>query len=166
MVSMEDTNRRWFECGATEFITKPVDRNRLSAIVKRCVRRGVSGPVLVVDDNGNTREMVCRTLKEQGLSVIEAEDGVKALELIADQTPVLILLDLVMPIMNGFDFLEHVREDDALATVPVVVMTALDLSEDDRLRLDKKNVEQIVEKGVDLREELLGQIRMHIQEAS
>lgn len=166
MVSMEDANRKWFECGATEFITKPIDRNRLNSIVKRCVRRGVTGPILVVDDNSNTRELVCRSLIEQGLSVTEAEDGVKALELISTQTPVLILLDLVMPNMNGFDFLERVRENEELASVPVVVMTALDLSAEDRQRLDKKNVEQIVEKGVDLRAEVLGQIRMHIKEAS
>lgn len=165
MVSMEDFSNEWRESGAAEFLSKPIERGQLNRIIQECMQDGNHGPVLVVDDNSGTRELIVRSLQDAGLPAIEAEDGVEALEKMQRYAPSLVLLDLIMPRMNGFEMLELASKEPALRSIPVVVMTALDLSDEDRDRIGAC-AKWVVEKSPDLREELLEQIRMHIKEAS
>jgi CheY-like chemotaxis protein len=164
MVSMEDLGNEWHKAGAADALSKPIDRGHLNRIVQKCIQGGHKGPVLVVDDNSGTRELIARSLRDAGLSMIEAEDGLDALEQMRCHAPVLVLLDLIMPRMNGFELLEAAHKEPALRDIPVVVMTALDLSPEDRARLGIC-ADWVVEKSPDLREEILTQIRMHIKEA-
>ena len=157
MVSMEDFSEAWRAAGAAGFLTKPVDRARLGELVQACLKPEGDGSVLLVDDNDGTRALIARTLQEAGLSVIEAEDGLMALEQMRRHAPSLVLTDIIMPRMNGFDFLEAIQQDPGLREIPVVVMTALDLSEQDRDRLAGRAC-RVMEKNPDMRAEILRQI--------
>jgi CheY-like chemotaxis protein len=119
---------------------------------------GAGQSVLVVDDNHATRELIARTLIGASFQVIQAEDGAQALSILEQQTPMLILLDLILPNMNGFDFIARLRQHHHWQRLPVVVMTAMDLSRSDRADLEGK-VLGIVQKGVHLRQDLLEHVR-------
>ena len=89
----------------------------------------MTGPdhaILIVDDDEDIRELLAELLREEGYRVVTAENGRAALARLrsAEAAPCLILLDLMMPVMNGFEFLEAFRSDPALASIPVAVVTA------------------------------------------
>jgi signal transduction histidine kinase/CheY-like chemotaxis protein len=158
MVTIVDTeHERGFALGAVDYLTKPVDWKRLLAVVGGLRDAGRPGPVLIVDDDPAMREMVRRGLEREGIPVVEAEDGRAALSRLAPR-PALILLDLMMPEIDGFEFLETLRGLPEFAAIPVVVFTARDLTPEDRARLDGR-VERIVAKGGLSRDELLKEIR-------
>jgi CheY-like chemotaxis protein len=159
MVTIVDTEReRGFALGAVDYLTKPVEWKRLLAVVRGLRDAGQPGPVLVVDDDPAIREMVRRGLEREGIPVVEAEHGRAALSRLAAPRPALILLDLMMPEMDGFEFLETLRGLPEFAAIPVVVLTSRDLTPEDRARLDGR-VERIVAKGAVGRDELLQAIR-------
>jgi CheY-like chemotaxis protein len=115
--------------GAADFMTKPVDRQRLAAILRDHCAGASSGSVLVVEDDLPTREALCRTLISMGYAAHAAVDGRSGLEwLAAHPAPSLILLDLMMPEMDGFEFLRELRQRPALVDVPVIVVTAKELT--------------------------------------
>src|SRR5262245_19174176 len=127
---LEDKNLG-FALGASEYLTKPIDRKRLAALVKRYVPTAAAGPVLVVEDDAATRSMLGKTLAKAGWQVTEAENGRVALERMQTTSPALILLDLMMPEMDGFEFLDALRHHQPRRQVPVVVITAKTLTEED-----------------------------------
>ncbi len=129
--------------GAADYIVKPVDWERLRAVMERF--RGGASSVLVVDDDTDTRERMRQVLEKSGWRVNEAVDGEDALRKVAQATPQVVLLDLTMPVMDGFEFLSAFRERPGCGDVPVVVLTARDLTNDDRRRLRGAN--QVLSKG-------------------
>ncbi len=157
MMTIIDDKNMGFALGASEYLTKPIARDRLTTILRRYVRRDGRRRVLVVEDDQSTRDMVRRALEEERCDVIEAENGRHALEQLATGGVDLILLDLMMPEMDGFEFLEELRRGNGDA-IPVVVMTAKELTEADRRRLSG-SVQRIVEKGAHGRDELLTHVR-------
>jgi two-component system, chemotaxis family, chemotaxis protein CheY len=80
--------------------------------------------ILVVDDDPDLRDTLLILLKDRGFAVRAAANGRAALEQINAERPCLILLDLMMPEMNGWQFIEHVRQDPSLSSIPIVIMTA------------------------------------------
>jgi CheY-like chemotaxis protein len=158
MLSVVDDKNMGFSLGASEYLTKPIDRSRLTAILAKYGRDGHQGSVLVVEDDGATRSMLKRSLEGSGWHVTEASNGRVALERVAEGCPDLVLLDLMMPEMDGFEFLEEFRGSAGCQAVPVVVLTAMELTEQDRRRLNG-GVERIVEKGTYGREQLLAEVR-------
>ena len=157
MLSILDDERLGMTLGAAEYLTKPIDRDRLSAIVAKYRPRTGTGTVLVVEDDPAVRAVFRRVLERDGWHVVEAEDGRIGLERIAEASPALVLLDLMMPQMDGFAFLDALRQDPS-SSVPVVVITAKDLSAEDHRRLNG-GVQQILQKGAYEREELLQRVR-------
>lgn len=157
MLTMVDERRRGFTLGAADYVTKPIDRDRLVALIRQH-RRDTSAPVLVIEDDAPTRELVRRTLEREGCRVIEAADGRAGLARLAEIRPALIILDLMMPEIDGFQFLEVLRAHPDWREIPVIVATAMSLSADERARLDGF-VNRIIEKGGATRETLLGQLR-------
>jgi hypothetical protein len=155
MLTIVDDRNLGYALGAAEYLTKPVDRERLVAVLKK-YRRDL--PVLVVDDDPVLRELLGRTLATAGYTVVEAENGRVALERLREVSPSVILLDLMMPEMDGFEFLVALRDHDAWREIPVVVITARDLSAEDRARLNGR-VERILQKGAYGREALLTEVR-------
>jgi CheY-like chemotaxis protein len=118
-----------------------------------------------VDDEENVRELTRRMLESEGLRVREAANGQEALDEIRRQAPGLIILDLMMPVMDGFEFLRQLREDADISDLPVIVVTAKDLTQEDRTRLDGL-VTQVLAKGGFRREDVLERIRRTLARAS
>jgi signal transduction histidine kinase/DNA-binding response OmpR family regulator len=158
MLTIVDNKNLGYALGAADYLTKPVDRDRLVAILQKYPREDPSRPVLVVEDDAATREMLRRMLDKEGWRMTEAEHGRVALERIAAHRPALILLDLMMPEMDGFQFVAEVRKQEAWRSIPIIVVTAKDLTEADRLRLNGY-VDRILQKGAYSREELLCEVR-------
>jgi CheY-like chemotaxis protein len=163
MVSMVDDKSTGYTLGATSYLTKPVDRERLLESISR--HRGAAGEVLIIEDDEHTRGMLARVLAKAGWAVTEAEDGQQGLAALEANTPQLILLDLMMPVMDGFEFLREVRARPEWRDVPVIVVTAKDLSEADR-RLLSERVEQVLTKGMYSRDELIGVVRAALSEVA
>jgi CheY-like chemotaxis protein len=154
---VEDRNMG-FALGASEYLTKPIDRKRLAALVKRYVPSPTAGPVLVVEDDAPTRALLGRALTKAGWIVAEAENGRVALQRIEESRPALVLLDLMMPEMDGFEFLDVLRRDENRRGIPVVVITAKTLTDADRRRLNG-GVERVVQKHALDAEALLAEVR-------
>ncbi len=162
MVSMVDDKDIGYALGASDYLLKPFDRDKLSEVLRRYRCAEPPCPVLVVEDDPATREVIRRTLEGDGWQVSEAENGRVALTSVAAKIPDLILLDLMMPEMDGFEFVAELRRNEAWRRVPVVVVTAKDLSREDRERLDGY-VRRIFQKGAFSRDELIREIRLLLQ---
>jgi hypothetical protein len=154
MVTVVENRNLGYTLGVSDYLTKPVDRDRLVTVLRRHTRGARSGPVLIVEDDAAMRQLLRRMLVGEGWAVIEAENGRVGLERVAEHTPGLILLDLMMPEMDGFEFVARLREREPGSTVPVVVVTAKDLTDEDRRRLNS-NVQRVIEKGAQDRDGLL-----------
>ena len=141
--------------------TKPVERGRLVQLLERYAPVGAERRSLVVDDLPTNRNLLRRALEQEGWQVSEAENGRVALECLADELPSLILLDLMMPVMDGFEFVMELRKVAAWRDIPVVVVTAKDLTDDDRRRLNGGVVGLIQKGGMEL-ESLLAQLREQV----
>jgi CheY-like chemotaxis protein len=161
MVTMTDDRELGYALGATEFLTKPVDRTQLMRLLERYAPEGAERIALVVDDRADNRDVLRRALENEGWQVSEAEDGKVALAEVADRAPSLILLDLMMPVMDGFEFVLEMRKRDASRAIPIVVVTAKDVTEADRRRLGGDVVGLIQRRGMD-RESLLAQVREQV----
>jgi CheY-like chemotaxis protein len=157
MLTIVDDKNIGYTLGAADYLTKPIDWGRLAVILQkyRCAHPPCT--VLVVEDEADTRDMLRRMLEKAEWAVTEAENGRVALQHMAESQPHLILLDLMMPEMDGFAFIEALRHQDAWRSIPIVVVTAKDLTPDDRRRLNGY-VERILQKGAYSREELLREI--------
>jgi len=146
MLTMVDDKNIGFALGATDYLTKPIDRGRLSALLGRYRCTGEVCGVLLIEDDEPTREMMRALLTREGWNVLEASNGRVALECMEAACPDLILLDLMMPEMDGFEFARRLHERPEWRAIPVIVLTAKDITEADRLRLNG-HVEKIVPKG-------------------
>ena len=120
--------------------------------------------VLVVDDDPDVRAVLGRMLDKAGYRVVEAEHGRAALARIAEARPDLILLDLMMPEMDGFDFLDELRRGEGARGIPIVVVTAKDLTADDHRRLNG-SVERILQKSALDRDALLAEVGELVSES-
>jgi PAS domain S-box-containing protein len=153
---MANERGKAFRLGASEFLTKPVNPNHLARVVKRYSGDSV-GRVLVVDDDPDQRRRVRDLLEKEGLEVDEAGDGRGALTRLDEQWPDLILLDLLMPGMDGFAFLEELHRRGEEHSVPIVILTAKDLTGADYQRLGVP-IEKILRKESLGREQLLAEV--------
>jgi signal transduction histidine kinase/DNA-binding response OmpR family regulator len=154
MATIVDDKNMGFALGAADYLTKPIDRERLSQLLKKFPCAHLASPALVVEDEPALRALVRRMLEKEGWVVAEAENGRVALERVAENRPELIVLDLMMPEMDGFTFIEALRQNEAWRAIPVVVVTAKDLTAEDRARLNGQ-VQQVLHKGSYSRDELL-----------
>lgn len=164
MVSMLRDKHLGFSLGAADFLTKPIDQNRLRTVMQKFVQQS-NGKVLVVEDDPNNRDMLVRFLKKESFVTEEAANGREALERLNQNTCDLILLDLMMPEMDGFEFLEKIRANQKLSKIPVVVVTAKELDRNDYERLHGR-VEEIYRKGAMNREQLLNEVKSLISHSA
>ena len=163
IVSIVDEARRGIALGAVGYLTKPIERDKLLAVLDR-FRAGPRPSVLVVEDDTDQREAVRAILAGQGWSVREAANGRIALQALEHESPDLVLLDLMMPEMDGFQFVAVMQENEKWRHIPVVVVTALELSTEDRQRLNR-GVELIVHKNASTQTELMARIGALLAEA-
>ncbi|MCB4768744.1 response regulator [Ancylobacter sp. Lp-2] len=133
MLTIVDDRNLGYALGASEYMTKPVDRQRLLSLIHKFTPGDGAGQVLVIDDDPDVRAMVRAAIEDGGLHAVEAGNGREALIWLgAHPTPSLVLLDLMMPVMDGFGFLSEVRANPAYADMPIVVLTAKELTESER----------------------------------
>jgi PAS domain S-box-containing protein len=155
MVSVMEDRNLGFALGASEYVTKPIDRDQLRRIVARYRRDGAR--VLVVEDDPATRELLRRYLEAEGWAVDEAENGEAGLAAVRRRLPTLVLLDLMMPVMDGCQFAAELRKNPDWGAIPVVVITAKDLTPEDRRALNG-DVQAVFQKGAFSREQLLREL--------
>ena len=148
--------------GAAEHLTKPVDPQELMRVLSRVRRVEGATDVLVVDDDPVTRDLLRRVLTREGWTVREASNGAAGLEELARAHPAVVLLDLMMPEMNGFEMLRALRQDQTWRDIPVVVITSKDLSREERDFL-RDNALNVFRKGALLRAELVAALRSMIE---
>jgi signal transduction histidine kinase/CheY-like chemotaxis protein len=158
MLTIVDDKHFGHALGATEYMTKPVDRERLAAVIRKLRPPSIPGQVLIVDDDAEVREMLVRTLEPQGWAASTAEDGRAALDAITAQKPDLILLDLMMPRMDGFEFVTELRKHHDWRAIPIIVITAKSLTNEDR-QLLQGHVQKVLLKGDFSRDQLLTELR-------
>ncbi|WP_170481880.1 response regulator [Ruegeria arenilitoris] len=146
MISMVGDKAMSYSLGAVESLQKPVDRGKLSGLVKKYASKGQK-TALVVEDDPAARETMVRTLQGDGWKVDEAENGKIALGKTEKHEFELILLDLMMPVMDGFEFLERLRSSEhPSANCPIIIVTAMELNTEDHKRL-QTSVSDVVQKS-------------------
>jgi CheY-like chemotaxis protein len=157
LVTISDDKERGFALGASEFITKPIRREQLSAILKKYRKEQPVHSVLVIEDDLVTSDMMRTILNQEGWEVETAFNGAAAIEQMSRKLPDLILLDLMMPEMDGFEFIVELHKREEWRNVPVIVNTAKELTAED-ISLLNGRVTQIVRKGTDTIDSLLKHI--------
>ena len=158
MLSIIDEKNKGYALGASDYVVKPVNRQQLVSVLEKYRMSDSTNRVLVVEDDPDTRRRLHNMLSEEGWEVDEAENGRLALDRLSDVQPNLILLDLMMPEMDGFEFLVELRNNQQRKTIPVVVVTGADLSDADHRNLNG-GVEKILRKSAYSREELFEEVR-------
>ncbi|PJF22184.1 MAG: hypothetical protein CUN56_07285 [Phototrophicales bacterium] len=166
MISIVNDRGRGFALGAADYLTKPIDRKKLIEILRRYrkIENTILPPgrILVIEDDDYTRDIIVRTLETEGWWVEEARDGLEGLKSIAESKPHLILLDLMMPKMDGFQFLDELQQTESGRKIPVIVVTAKDLSATDREQLHGA-VAEILQKSMNDKDTLLKRIQSLIE---
>ena len=156
MLSIVDDKSQGYALGASEFVCKPIDREHLLQVLMKHCGLHFAGSCLLVDDDSDLRRLVRQEIESEGWAVTEAANGREALERVAQFHPDIILVDLLMPVMDGFEFIQELRHRDQ-RSIPVVVLTAKDLTVEDRQRLNGK-VDRILRKDAYACDELLHQV--------
>jgi hypothetical protein len=171
MMTIVDEKEMGFSLGATDYLTKPINPHRLLSIVRNYQQKSCTDDeaeaedrhILVVEDDEVTREMLRRILVKDGWNVKEAANGRLALDSIAEKHPDLILLDLMMPEMGGFQVISKLRTTPGWQAIPVIVVTAMELTEDEKAFLNG-SVAQILQKAAYSRDELLREVHQQVLE--
>ncbi len=158
MMTIVSDQNMGYALGASDYLTKPIDRDKLISTLRKYDCNKTFCRVLVVDDEAAIREIVQRTLEKEGWEISQASDGVEALKQVSSFKPEIILLDLMMPNMDGFQFLNELHKTESGRDIPVIVITAMDLSPADHLQLNG-HVKQILQKGAYKQDQLLEEVR-------
>lgn len=162
MSTILDDRNLGFTLGASDFLTKPIDNQRLTRLLskykKRKIKYAVPHQILIVEDDPLLRELLRQMLATSEWEIVETQNGREAIEQVQKQTPDLILLDLMLPEMDGFEFLQQLRQTAKGRSIPVVVLTAMELTAAELNLLDGY-VAQILQKGSYSREQLLHEVR-------
>lgn len=162
VVSIIDERGRGFSLGAADYLLKPVDRDSLVRVIQRVVRsnardqRGRS--VLVIDDDPLILELMEAVLRPEGFEVLKARDGRHGLQIARERNPDLVVLDLLMPEMNGFEVVDEMHGCPETAAIPIVVLTNKSLSREEKDRLNGRII-AIRQKGEFHREDFVAQVR-------
>jgi CheY-like chemotaxis protein len=164
MMTMIDNRNIGYALGAADYLLKPIDRQQLTNTLHKYQLELKSNSVLIVEDDPDIREITRRQLETENWEILEAENGLKALEILAHKIPGLIILDLMMPEMDGFEFVHELRKQPQWREIPVVVVTAKELTEEDCEQLNGY-VERIFQKSCYERENLLEEVHGFLLQA-
>jgi CheY-like chemotaxis protein len=147
VVSIVDDKELGYRMGAFDYLVKPFDQEdlmhvlgRISPMDRRTTR------VLLVDDDPDVVDLIQQLLHDGPYEIETAADGQEALEALSRQRPDLIMLDLLMPRLDGFAVVEHLREDDELREIPIIVLTAKTLTTKEQVRLEQ-GISSVLQKG-------------------
>ncbi len=150
IVSILDERGKGFALGASEYLVKPVNRDDLLATIRRLVvsTRVVDGPakILAIDDDSMALELIEAVLKPEGYKVLKATGGEEGLALAQRERPALVILDLLMPEVDGFTVVERMRAEPATAGIPIVILTSKTMTAEDKERLNGR-ISYLAQKG-------------------
>ena len=156
LMSIVDEKNRGYSLGATDYLIKPVNREKLSSSIRKIC--GTNGQhALLVDDDDVIRKGMASSLERDGWQVGHAGNGKEALTYLSQHRPDVIVLDLMMPEMDGFEFLDQMRRRPEWREIPVMVATAKDLTAEDRQRLSS-GVDRIIQKHASERDTILQEV--------
>jgi diguanylate cyclase (GGDEF)-like protein len=162
IVSIIENRELGFSLGAADYFTKPIDRTAILESLKKfnlsskIKRKPVN--ILVIDDDPKILELMSAILESEGYGVVRARQAMEGIDLAIEIQPDLILLDLLLPDISGFEALERLKLHPTAKNIPVIIFTARSLTEDDRARLNAK-IRGVIQKGKSLRAALLTEIR-------
>ena len=157
MVSMVENRNMGFSLGAIDYLSKPIEKERLCDVVNRCVRSSREGTVLVVEDNDALRTSIKDILALDGWTVKAVQSAESAFSTMGENPPVLIMLDLMMPEMDGFEFLNQLQHNPRWSDIPVVVISGKQLSVEEHRQLQGR-VAKVVNKAAYHHDELLDKV--------
>ncbi|HID95000.1 MAG TPA: response regulator [Candidatus Latescibacteria bacterium] len=162
IVSVLDNVELGLSLGAVDYLVKPIKKERLLAILQRTslttkVRAG-GAKILVVDDEPQLVDLVSTILESEGFTVLKAYGGREAVEIVRQERPDLMVLDLLMPGMDGIEVIYALHADEALKGIPVIVFTAKELTEEDKEVLNGR-IQSLMTKGGFNREQFLSHVR-------
>ncbi|MCG2634045.1 MAG: response regulator [Gammaproteobacteria bacterium] len=158
MLTMLDEQEVGLALGANGYLTKPLDRDKLTGFINQFCQDQESGRLLIIDDDPTARALMRKAVQNGSWSVTEAANGREGLEQLTKQIPDLILLDLMMPEMDGLEFLQHIRGKPEWTGIPVAVITALDLDDSSRAWIEQR-VGAVIDKTAYSPEELASRLR-------
>jgi len=147
--------------GAESYLVKPVQAEKIISVIRKFTGTD-EGEILVVDDNEDFTNFLRNLLERSKFTIYTAKNGVEAIKLLHRTVPRLVFLDLLMPEMDGFEVVEKMYEDEKLKEVPVVVLTAKEVTEDERTKLNSK-IKNVVRKEGLTREIILREVNKFIQ---
>ena len=154
---------RGFSLGAADYLVKPITEDELRHALERVKRDHTVNKILVVDDEPSALQLLKRILVAQPqYNVLEASGGAQALDVVQNDKPDLLLLDLMMPEIDGFTVLETLKANPATRDIPVIVVTAKEITAEDRERLNGK-MAALYNKGMFTAEQLLADISTALQ---
>lgn len=145
VLSAGENRGRAFSLGASDYLLKPVEPAQVAVAVQRELASG-AGDVLVADDDAATREIVCRQLRYAGLSAVQVDDGERVVPLVQEKNPGLLILDLMLPNMDGFEILRRLREQNI--HIPVIVLTGKELSAPEEQMLHEAAAHVVIKGGL------------------
>jgi CheY-like chemotaxis protein len=160
IVSIVDDRPRGLHMGAADYLVKPVTKEALLAGLARLRTpppRLQGMQVLAIDDDPQVLELLRASLEGDGISLLTATDGPEGLRIAQAKRPDLIILDLMMPGMTGFEVVHHLRTDPATSEIPIFICSAKTLTREER-ELLAQQVERIIQKGDLLPQDLLQMI--------
>ena len=158
MVTILDREDKGFALGADDYITKPVDWDQMFSVLGRLTNDGEERTALIIDDDESTRLLFKSVLSKDGWEVDEAGNGAEGLERIHEKRPGVIVLDLMMPEMDGFEFLKEFNTEEDWHDIPVIVVTAKEMNAAERRLLDE-SVARVIQKGTQTAGQLLDEVQ-------
>jgi len=162
LIAMATDKEKGYAMGATDCLEKTMVYSQLATILEKYqLNHDSPGLVMVVDDDMICRTSLCSLIENQGWRVFEAENGQVALEHLNHKKPALILLDLNMPVMDGFEFLTHLQKNEKWCSTPVIVLTAKNLTAEELAHLNQ-HVETVFQKAAESQENIILQIHQLI----
>ena len=160
VLTVDDDRRRGIIAGASEYLTKPTTQEDLSKVLE-VFHSSATGEILIVDDDQDAGDLIERSATRIGLAVRRAYDGEEGLKLARERTPGVIVLDLSMPRMNGFEMLSEITADPTLKTVPIIVFSALSMTISEHEQLLEAGC-AVHSKGVSSPREIMAELKSKI----
>lgn len=165
MVSVMAEQENGLALDVEDYLVKPIDVERLSRVILRVTGQSPQRNLLLIDDDRESLEAMSRVLEGSGWQTLLAHDGAEGLAMLEKTRPAAIILDLMMPGMDGFEFLQHVQESEHLKSIPVIVMTGKDPSEAEQEFL-RKRVATVLKKGKHATTNLVTSINTRLRQRS
>lgn len=162
LVTMLEEEGLGFALGAIDYLRKPVEPESLITKIKYLIPANSIKPILLVDDEPTARAIMSHAIHKAGLQGIEATNGREAIELLSTTEPAAIILDLMMPEMDGFAVIQALQQDERWRHIPVIIVTAKDLGSHERQIL-AQHTKAVLQKGGFSRQELIGNICSQIK---